>query len=135
MSAIGKNDIVTRMLRIRILLVGFLLLFCMSASQGLVLGRVESSQATITIDAAKSAGSINPLLYGQFIEFMFEGVKAGLYAELINDRGFEESPNTLGLPRQWSRYPDDRNDDYALNFAWDASVSYASRKQSNGQRV
>jgi alpha-N-arabinofuranosidase len=135
MSAIENNDLVSQMLRIRILLVEFSLLFCICASQELVLARVESPNATITINAAKSVGAIDPLLYGQFIEFMFEGVKAGLYAELLNDRGFEESPNSLGLPHQWSRYPDDRNDDYALNFAWDDSVAYASKTQTKMQRV
>jgi alpha-L-arabinofuranosidase len=135
MNAIENNDIVSRMLRIGMVLVALALLFCMCASQRLVLAQVESARATITIDAAKSAGSINPLLYGQFIEFMFEGVKTGLHAELLSGRGFEESPNTLGLPYPWGRYPDDRNDDYALNFSWDASMPYASRTQPNIQKV
>ena len=43
---------------------------------------------------------------------MFEGIKSGLTAEMIRDRGFEAVPNVIGLPRDWNRYPDDRNDDY-----------------------
>jgi alpha-N-arabinofuranosidase len=63
-------------------------------------------------------------MYGQFLEFMFEGIKGGLSAELLRDRGFDESPNAIGLPRNWERYPDDRNDDYGLAFRWDDSVAY-----------
>jgi alpha-N-arabinofuranosidase len=80
--------------------------------------------ATITIDASRPARPMSPLLYGQFLEFMFEGVKGGLHAELLRDRGFEEAPNALGLPRDWECYPDDRNDDYGLSFAWDAETAY-----------
>jgi alpha-N-arabinofuranosidase len=86
-------------------------------------------QGSITIDARKVENQISPLLYGQFIEYMFEGVKYGLHAELLRDRGFEESPNSVGLPRYWSRYPDDRADDYALTFHWDGSVSYPPRRK------
>jgi alpha-N-arabinofuranosidase len=61
-------------------------------------------------------------LYGQFAEFMFQDIKGGLHAELLRDRGFDEAPNALGLPRYWERDPDDRDDDAALNFTWDASI-------------
>ena len=84
--------------------------------------------ASITIDAGKVENKISPLLYGQFMEFMFEGIKRGLQAELIRDRSFEEAPNVIGLSRNWERYPDDRNDDYALAFTWDDQFPYPSRK-------
>ena len=84
--------------------------------------------ASITIDAGKVENKISPLLYGQFMEFMFEGIKRGLQAELIRDRSFEEAPNVIGLSRNWERYPDDRNDDYALSFTWDDQFPYPSRK-------
>jgi len=80
--------------------------------------------ASIDIDASTVEGRISPLLYGQFLEFMFEGIKGGLHAELIRNRGFEESPNAIGLSRDWERYPDDRNDDYAISFTWDTSATY-----------
>ena len=58
----------------------------------------------------KVEGRISPLLYGQFIEFMYEGIKRGLHAELIRNRGFEESANAIGsaatlgpLPRRSQR--------------------------------
>jgi alpha-N-arabinofuranosidase len=70
-------------------------------------------------------------LYGQFAEFMFEDIKGGLYAELIRDRGFDEAPNALGLPRYWERDPDDRNDDDALHFSWDATVYSPVRSDAN----
>lgn len=83
--------------------------------------------ASLTIDASRVERQISPLLYGQFTEFMYEDIKGGLYAELIRNRSFEEAPNVIGLSRYWERYPDDRNDDYALNFQWDGKVSYPSR--------
>src|SRR5688572_32791362 len=61
---------------------------------------------------------------------MYEGIKGGLHAELIRDRGFEQAPNSLGLPRDWERYPDDRNDDYSLAFLWDSQEFYAPKQSS-----
>ena len=90
--------------------------------------RVVAQTASITVDARKVENRISPLLYGQFLEFMFEGIKGGLHAELIRNRSFEEPANVIGLSRNWERYPDDRNDDYALSFAWDDEVAYPQRK-------
>src|SRR5688500_10060986 len=93
--------------------------------------------ATVTIDASKVENQISPLLYGQFLEFMYEGIKRGLHAELIRNRSFEESPNIIGLSRYWERYPDDRNDDYALAFRWDEEVAYGHQqklKTGTGER-
>jgi alpha-N-arabinofuranosidase len=81
-------------------------------------------QARIVVDAAHVEGRIDPRLYGHFLEFMYEGIKGGLSAELVRNRGFEEASNAIGLSRDWERYPDDRNDDYGLSFAWDAEVAY-----------
>ena len=83
-----------------------------------------TAAATVVIDVERVEGSISPMLYGQFDEFMFEGVKGGLYAELLRDRGFDEAANVLGLPRYWERDPDDRNDDPGLHFHWDNAVFY-----------
>ena len=80
--------------------------------------------ATLSINAAKVEGPISPALYGQFMEFMFQGVKEGVTAEMIRNRSFEEPANAIGLSRYWERYPDDRDDDYALNFQWDSANSY-----------
>ena len=95
-------------------------------------GSTQQTAATIEIDASAVEGRISPLLYGQFIEFMFEGVKYGLHAELIRDRGFEEAPDSTGLSRHWQRYPDDRLDDYAISLHQDAGVAYPEVKKSEG---
>lgn len=84
--------------------------------------------ASITIDTRKVENRISSLLYGQFLEFMFEGIKGGLHAELIRNRSFEEAGNVIGLSRNWERYPDDRNDDYALTFGHEDKFSYPQRK-------
>ena len=70
---------------------------------------LQPQTASIEIDAVTEKGLLSPLL---FAEFMFEGIKGGLHAELIRNRSFEEPPNAIGLPRYWERHPDDRNDDY-----------------------
>jgi alpha-N-arabinofuranosidase len=80
--------------------------------------------ARIVVDATQVEGQIDARLYGQFLEYMYEGIKGGLSAELLRNRGFEEAPNVIGLSRHWERYPDDRNDDYGLSFGWDADVAH-----------
>jgi alpha-N-arabinofuranosidase len=88
-----------------------------------------TQRAAITIDARKIENRISPLLYGQFLEFMYEGIKGGLHAELIRNRSFEEPPNVVGLSRYWDRYPDDRNDDYALAFKWEDQFAYPQQRK------
>jgi alpha-L-arabinofuranosidase len=100
---------------------------CLSA---LALGQ-SGMTASLTIDASKIENRISSTLYGQFAEFMFEDIKGSLYAELVRDRGFDESPNALGLPRYWERIPDDRNDDGDMKFAWDAGVYSPARGDEN----
>jgi len=106
-------------------------LICLLNTQSyLAVAQTRVARATVSIQAGTSAGHISPLLYGQFIEFMFEGVKFGLHAELLRNRSFEEQPNVIGLSRGWERYPDDRDDDYALNFTWDDSVHYPEKRRA-----
>ncbi len=99
------------------------------------LSAAQSARARIAIDAGKVEGRISPMLYGQFAEFMFEGIKGGLHAELIRNRSFEEPASVTGLSRYWERYPDDRNDDYAISFGWDQTVSYPVRNRSEKDTV
>jgi alpha-N-arabinofuranosidase len=110
----------------------FCAFLCVLASvfaQPHVVAAQTSQRASISIDARKVENHISPLLYGQFLEFMYEGIKGGLHAELIRNRSFEEPANVTGLSRNWERYPDDRNDDYALSFHWDDQVAYPPEQQ------
>jgi alpha-L-arabinofuranosidase len=84
--------------------------------------------ASVRIDATKVANRISPRLYGHFLEYMFEGIKFGLHAELLKNRGFEDAANASGLPRDWEREPNDRNDDRETTFARDADVAYAAQE-------
>src|ERR1044072_29686 len=95
------------------------LLLCLFTSQVPLAAQSPSAAAHLRVDARRVENQISTLLYGQFIEFMFEGIKGGLHAELIRDRSFESPPNSIGLPRYWERYPDDRGDDYGLTCARD----------------
>lgn len=47
-------------------------------------------KASITIDASKEAAPVSPTLHGVFFEEISHGGEGGLYAELIQNRGFEE---------------------------------------------
>jgi len=128
-----KCHLSTKGVRALNVVVALALLTCLCLLPGDAQQQVRSEQAKveaakIEIDAGKVEGRISPMLYGQFIEFMFEGVKGGLHAELLRNRSFEEAPNAIGLSRYWERYPDDRNDDYGLSFRWDQAVAYPANR-------
>ena len=108
--------------------VQYLLLLCTFCPSA---GAQDENTASIRIDIDKVENAISPMLYGQFAEFMFQDIKGGLYAELIRDRGFDETPNAQGLPRYWDRDPDDRDDDSAMRFAWDNAVHSPVNGDSN----
>ena len=112
------------------------ILSCAAVTHVSLVGAQTSHKATITIDASRVENRISPLLYGEFLEFMYQGIKGGLNAELIRNRSFEEAPNIAGLSRYWERYPDDRNDDYALAFDWDDAFAYPTQrpKVDTGER-
>ena len=84
----------------------------------------KSAQATIRVDASKRLNAISLLLYGHFAEFMFEDIKGGLWAELLQNRGFEMTAPPPSLSQSWDRYPDNRNDDYVF-FAGGAELGLA----------
>jgi alpha-N-arabinofuranosidase len=96
-----------------------LLLSCVLFHGGV---KAQNTSASVEINAGKVVGSINPGFYGQFVEVMFGGVDGPLWDELLRDRGFEEAPNAIQLPRNWNREPDDRDHDPALQMTWDDSV-------------
>lgn len=121
-------------MQFRKLLIVFSLLTAVLAQPHLLAAQT-TQRASISIDARKVENRISPLLYGQFLEFMYEGIKGGLHAELIRNRSFEEPANVIGLSRNWERYPDDRNDDYALSFQWDDRSSYPPRSKEHSLRV
>src|SRR5687768_16456030 len=70
----------------------------------------------IIIDAAQAQGPVSRYLHGQFVEYMFQGIKEGLDAELIRNRSFEGPADENGLTRYWWRDPDTRNDDFRIRF-------------------
>jgi len=74
----------------------------------------QPAEASIRVDASKRLNAISPLLYGHFAEFMFEDIKGGLWAELLQNRGFEMTAPPPSLSQSWDRYPDNRNDDYVF---------------------
>jgi alpha-L-arabinofuranosidase len=98
-------------------------------------GLAQTRSASMTVDAAHVENSISPMLYGQFVEVMFEGVDGPLWDELIRNRSFEEPPNEIGLSRDWEREPDNRNHDPSVHFQWDGSVSYPEKVKGHSMRI
>src|SRR3989442_4775926 len=91
-------------------------------------------RAAVRVDAGRVENRISPTLYGHFVEFMFEGVKFGLHAEMLRNRGFDEPANAVGLPRHWEREPDERNDS-DIHFRWDDSVSYLPARPADAEQA
>ncbi|WNS43426.1 alpha-L-arabinofuranosidase C-terminal domain-containing protein [Paenibacillus sp. MMS20-IR301] len=50
---------------------------------------------SLTVDTANPGAEISPMLYGAFFEEINHAGDGGLYAELISNRSFEDSPDTL----------------------------------------
>src|SRR5437763_16655821 len=52
---------------------------------------LAQQKATITIDAGKTGNPVSPTLHGIFFEEISHAGEGGLYAELIQNRGFEDA--------------------------------------------
>jgi len=86
----------------------------------------SSQVGEIEIDAGKAGPKINPKLYGVFLEEINHAIDGGLYAEMIQNRGFEDSKAPEGFTFEdhcW-RNPGG----YATIFDWepDKSIPYWS---------
>ncbi len=58
--------------------------------------RAAEPNARITVQADKPGAKISPLLYGIFFEEINRGGDGGLYAEMLQNRSFEDAPTPLG---------------------------------------
>ncbi|MBS1746784.1 MAG: DUF1080 domain-containing protein [Bacteroidetes bacterium] len=67
-----------------------LLLFIMAVVQA-------QTSATVTIDVSKKMAIVSPMLHGIFFEEISHAGEGGLYAELIQNRGFEEANIPSGM--------------------------------------
>lgn len=59
-----------------------------------------NDSVVIAIDASHSGPTINPRMYGIFLEEINHGVDGGLYGELVRNRGFEDSRPPEGYTLQ-----------------------------------
>ncbi|MCK7554683.1 hypothetical protein MKQ70_06580 [Chitinophaga sedimenti] len=66
-------------------------------------GVFAQQAATVTVDVSKPQARVSPSLHGIFFEEISHGGEGGLYAELIQNRGFEESriPQGVQLKDGW----------------------------------
>jgi len=60
----------------------------------------------ITVDADSRGPQVNPRMYGIFLEEINHGVDGGLYAELVRNRGFEDSRPPEGYKLVGKRWVD-----------------------------
>src|SRR5215469_16103487 len=67
---------------------------------------LHAGTATINIDAAKPGPRLNPRMYGIFLENLNHAVDGGLYAELIQNRGFEDAKPPEGYLFRNGRWVD-----------------------------
>lgn len=81
-------------------------------------GPLGASTATINIDATQKWPELNPRMYGVFLENLNHGVDGGLYAELIQNRGFEDAKPPEGYFYQDGRWVDSLDEN-----AYDAGFS------------
>ncbi|UYQ94842.1 hypothetical protein MKQ68_07020 [Chitinophaga horti] len=64
---------------------------------------LAQKEATVTVDVASPQARVAPTLHGIFFEEISHGGEGGLYAELVQNRGFEESriPQGVQLKNGW----------------------------------
>jgi len=63
-------------------------------------------QGTVNVDLSRKVPTINPHMYGIFLEEINHGVDGGLYAELIRNRAFEDSRAPEGYTLRGNSYRD-----------------------------
>lgn len=104
----------------------FLLLACLYS------GLTQSqNRASIRIDASKSGAPISSSLHGVFFEEISHGGEGGLYAELIQNRGFEESTLPHGTKLEDGFIVPDRSPHFNLrnNEASDWKMEWPYKSQ------
>ncbi len=87
-------------------------IICLIAAAGF------AASPTFTIDTTQSAGKVSPILYGLMTEEINHSYDGGLYAELIQNRAFLNSPNS---PVHWSAVHDDNS---AATIALDSANAF-----------
>ena len=100
----------------------------------LIIQTSGQQQAVISVDASKHGASVQPSLHGIFFEEISHGGEGGLYGELIQNRGFEESRlppattlvNGFIVPEKGPHFslPNNRASDWKMR--WDIKSQWPS---------
>jgi hypothetical protein len=69
-------------------------------------GPLCAATATINIDVSQPGPRLDPRMYGIFLENLNHAVDGGLYAELIQNRGFEDAKPPEGYIYSNGRWVD-----------------------------
>jgi alpha-L-arabinofuranosidase len=97
---------------------------------------LHAGTATITIDAGQKGPAVNPRMYGIFLEEINHGVDGGLYAELIRNRGFEDSRSPEGFTERNGRWLDANGYDAGFaqfGYTTDGVPSWSLVKEDNAK--
>ncbi len=59
-------------------------------------------EASVSIQPLQTVARVNPMIFGHFIEFMFDCIDDGMWAQLMKNRGFEQPDNNSdGVSDPW----------------------------------
>jgi len=61
-------------------------------------GDGQTLQAMVTVDSIRPVATVNPYIYGQFIEHMGRCIRGGIWAEMLHDRKFFLEPGKAWQP-------------------------------------
>jgi len=61
-------------------------------------GDGQTLQAMVTVDSIRPVATVNPYIYGQFIEHMGRCIRGGIWAEMLHDRKFFLEPGKSWQP-------------------------------------
>lgn len=111
-----------------------LLLVVLAIAAGLA-PACRAADAVIAVDATRPGPRPNPRMYGIFIEEINHGVDGGLYAELVRNRGFEDSEPPEGYREIGGRWLDGENGyDSGYTYLPDELPGWSLR-ESRGSRA
>ena len=90
----------------------------------------RTKQASIRIDLAQKGAVVSPNLYGIFFEEISHAGDGGLYAELVQNRGFEEHvlPSGMTYKNGKAYAPDAMNYEHRRNRNWNIPWNMEEKK-------
>ena len=89
----------------------------------------KAIEGALDIRPGRETARVNPMLFGHFIEFMYDCIDDGMWAQLLHNRGFEGAPLPGGTCAPWEPTGMLNHFSYAL----DEAVFYG--REGHAQRI